>query len=844
MSRTASIKSAVTKLASLAFAAGAVFAASIYPLDGILLAAILLPYAALLTWRPVLWLLLVPALVPLLDIAPWTGWFYLEEIDLLLLVTAAVGYWRLGAVERSARLPTVVAWSLALLTIAYLIGTVVGLGKPPVIDANSFANYYSRFNSLRVAKGFFWMLVLLPLLLRSAGPELGNIRRYFVPGMLIGLAGVCAAAIWERIVFTGLLNLSSDYRITAPFSAMHTGGAALDGYLALALPFVAAWLLIERSRLKMALGMALLVVGMYVGLVTFSRGVYLAYGCAALVFIGVACLRGLREGSLGSGKLAGALLAVLAVAFALLQVFTTSGYRGLGASIALLLAAFIVSALDVRLRQVVVPLVIAAGLCGLSLLSSIYLGSGGYLSIFKGVYAVFALSVLGFGLGAAMMLLDTGKTRSIGLLLCVSAFVWMAFNTVLVAQHWAGNKALGDITLLVGVALAMVVVNRVAVNRVASERLWTINGSSLRFAFICSVAFGMVLPMSGSYFMAERFSTVKGDLDYRWSHWTEALDMMTPDIATSAFGMGIGRYPDTYYWKNHEREVPSTFRYEKEAGGNLFLRLGVPQYSRGYGEVIRMLQRVSLTPNTTYAFSFDARGGEKPPAVSVAVCERLLLYPQNCVGVPIKFAASGTTWQHYQVEFNSRNLGGGDWLFRPPVQLEMSVSDGKFSDIDNVSLIDRRTAIDVIRNGSFSNANEGWFFSSDRHHLPWHVKNFALNIFFELGWLGVLGFVLLLSAVMLRLVGESVRGSTTAAIYLAAMLGFFAVGLFDSLLDVPRLAFVFFLIVSVATLKPVDRTSGAQRRRRRHRKDATPGASASPGAATIVAQAQSNLPTE
>ena len=47
-------------------------------------------YAALLWWRPALWLLLVPAALPWLDLSTWTGWFYIDELDLMLLATAAV----------------------------------------------------------------------------------------------------------------------------------------------------------------------------------------------------------------------------------------------------------------------------------------------------------------------------------------------------------------------------------------------------------------------------------------------------------------------------------------------------------------------------------------------------------------------------------------------------------------------------------------------------------------------------------------------------------------------------------------------------------------------------------
>ncbi len=64
--------------------------------------------------------------------------------------------------------------------------------------------------------------------------------------MALGLGTVSLAAIWERMAFPGLLNFSADYRTTALFWEMHVGGAALDGFLVLTLPF--AVLLMLRSK--------------------------------------------------------------------------------------------------------------------------------------------------------------------------------------------------------------------------------------------------------------------------------------------------------------------------------------------------------------------------------------------------------------------------------------------------------------------------------------------------------------------------------------------------------------------------------------------------------------------
>ncbi len=55
-----------------------------------------------------------------------------------------------------------------------------------------------------------------------------------------GLGVVALGALWEHVAFPGLLNFSTDYRSTSVFWEMHVGGAALDGYLALAMPFAGA----------------------------------------------------------------------------------------------------------------------------------------------------------------------------------------------------------------------------------------------------------------------------------------------------------------------------------------------------------------------------------------------------------------------------------------------------------------------------------------------------------------------------------------------------------------------------------------------------------------------------
>ncbi|MCU0694503.1 MAG: hypothetical protein MUF54_24230, partial [Polyangiaceae bacterium] len=57
---------------------------------------------------PSLWVGVVPALMPVLGFAPWTGWLIVEELDLMLAGVVAAGYARFAfgiAIEADAGSP-------------------------------------------------------------------------------------------------------------------------------------------------------------------------------------------------------------------------------------------------------------------------------------------------------------------------------------------------------------------------------------------------------------------------------------------------------------------------------------------------------------------------------------------------------------------------------------------------------------------------------------------------------------------------------------------------------------------------------------------------------------------
>ena len=125
---------------------------------------------------------------------------------MFVLLTAAVVLLRGKGRFFLIQIPPLLRFAIVILVISYLASLWTGLVPLEPIDANAFANYFSRYNSLRVAKGFFWAIVLF--LVVPAGTASGELdpRRLLSVGMILGLVGVNCAVLYERFKFAGLFT--------------------------------------------------------------------------------------------------------------------------------------------------------------------------------------------------------------------------------------------------------------------------------------------------------------------------------------------------------------------------------------------------------------------------------------------------------------------------------------------------------------------------------------------------------------------------------------------------------------------------------------------------------------
>jgi hypothetical protein len=591
-----------------------------YPLGGLALGAALVAYCALLRRWPDGWLLLVPAALPVLDLAPWTGRFFLDEFDALLAATVLMHALRASPGPRAPLAGAGRAW-LAAFCASTVLALAIGAWPFPAPGLNGLSHYYSPYNGARLAKGLGWALLLWPALRAALAVDVAKTQRRFALGMGLGVFAAALGVLWERAAFTGLFNFDSGYRVVGLFSGMHTGGAYIEAYFALSLPFVVWWTLDSRRWRERLAGAVMLALGSYALLVTYARAGYLAAALAMLVLT-----------------------------------------------------------LAPRLRQ-------------------------------RRVRAHRAL-------------------RAAALFALVAALAWAVTE---------GN----------------------AIQR--------------------------------------RYASSAGDLAARAAHWEDGWRMMDRAPAAWLAGMGLGRYPATYFMRSGEGLHPSYLALQAE-GGNTFLTIAA-------GEPLYFEQFVGVRPGQRYQISFRARSPDPDARLALPLCEKWMLYARRCLWESVPVGDTDGAWRSFSGSFTSPPPGPGPRQLPRPLKLSLfAESEGSQIDVDDLSLRDA-AGRELLRNGGFGAGTDFWFFSEDRH-LPWHLENTWLQIAFEQGALGLATFAGVMLCAMAALWRRLRAGDRFAPVLAAALAAFLPLSLLDSLFDFPRISMIVYLMLLCALIgdkKPIQR---------------------------------------
>ncbi|MCG8361126.1 MAG: hypothetical protein MI920_36680 [Kiloniellales bacterium] len=713
-----------------------------FPIGRLSLMLGLAVYLLVLSRYPRAWLFVVPAALPILDLAPWSGRFFLDEYDLLLATTLVALLWQRTEAtgeDRTGRWLAVLVWLTAA---SYLVSTLPSVVPLRPIDANSATSYLSPYNALRVAKGFFWAWLLWPFLRHHMTRDPKTCGELFVAGLMVGLAFVGLAILWERGVLrdlyrqenlyaiaASLLDLTSAYRVTGPFSAMHTGGTAIDGFLALAAPLTLYPIFFARSIVLRLAGIALFGLAGYCVAVTFSRGLYLGFAAGLFVVALALFLRFRSLLILHRGMLAAGGIVLLGLGLALIVLFRHGGLQAL---------------------------------------------------VLAGV-AMTAALLLGF-------LTKANSLRLLGLvLLGVGLLFGLGIYDAITESRWSDS----DSTTAGIVSLAAIVLATLPAAGFARRYLTDGNVKDvIVLALFATTLLATTVPAVQGFLIGLRFARADEDLAERRDHWILTRSMMGDSLEARLVGEGTGSFPRIYFRTMAGQAPIANYGLKREAGTR-YLALG-------WGD-FEMIQRIDLKPQRDYRLRFEARARHKAGRLRARICHKHILSPRElrgCQGQAFS-VLSDEDWQSFEVAFNTGALGA-DGLFYWPVTLMLSNrTPDSVIEVRAFSLAGS-AGWERLANGDFSAGLDRWFLVSDILHLAWHVKNLYLHIFFEQGALGLIAFGLIAGVALLRGCRLTLREQDLPVVLLASLVAFLLVGLFGSLIDNPRITTLLYLILFLA----------------------------------------------
>jgi hypothetical protein len=478
-----------------------------------------------------------------------------------------------------------------------------------------------------------------------------------------------------------------------------------------------------------------------------------------------------------------ALVLVTVFAAGAWTMFPTSGYRGL---IALLGAAALLLALPSALRDAPRTHAGAGVVLGLTMCGAAW-GVAQWLP--KGAYYAYACAAL-FTLTALM----ARRFRHHGPALALGGFIAVLASAALVAWHWGGAPALGAAWPVIAALLFVLLVAMVTPAGLwPAHRRWQAGTAGAML-----LAGGVVAAFGGGAYMTERFSTTHSDFDERVTHWRHGLSMLhSPQDLL--FGRGLGRFVENYALSAATDQVPGDYRLRRE-GDNHFVTLVAGTHVLGWGELLRLSQRIAL-PEGPARVRLDVRS-DQAAVVHLEVCLKHLLYDGGCLVKQIRLPAKPGQWQTAEAQLDGDPLSTGPWYAPRLVMFSVaSENPGVRVDIDNLVLtgVDGRNQ---LANGDFEADLSRWFMTSDRYHMPWHIKNLVANVVFDQGFVGLALLGTLVIGALLRVTLGAARAHPLAPGVAGGLAGFLVVGMFDSLLDVPRVAFLFYFLVLLGlTLK-------------------------------------------
>lgn len=716
---------------------------------------------------PMAWLLVLPVALPLLDLAPWSGRFLLDEFDALVCLALSVGLLRHHQVESSLSASLKPSFWLisGLLFSSYLISFWKGFLPYQVLDSNAWSGYYTHWNALRLAKGFLegFSLALLLARQRAYNPQVAD--ALMLRGLVAGVFVFGCIVLWERGVFgdlahashlysalSGLLNFSTKYRITGLFSQMHLGGAAVDGYLVLGTIFPLLLLFKSRSWVEHGWAFVTLTLAFYAVLVTFTRGTYVTVFLSVMVFLAMLYLKAIKHGIPGLLKW----LMYIGLSMAALVIMLAGFQRGGSVTVFAMSMAII-------------------GGGGYSLVNDKLPKTVSRLALLAGFVLVMLISVRG---------ILTSKYTDVGLM-----------EAILVG-------ALGSAVLV----LASLWLFRVLPRDV-----------SIRASATALLALALALPVMvtglSNTRMEVRFSQIDQDINTRINHWKDGFSLMPSSIENLLFGLGLGAYPNAYLLNVDLERKTGNVWFDQENDQQL-IKLG--------GGILRTGQRIDQKLTGRFKLRFTAKQSLGAGVLEFRLCQRPMLVQESWIPICANSWSVRVEpipgWQTKVIQLDFSEFKPLSWY--QPHFLLFSFGNAKAQtiiDVAELELIDEQGR-SLLSNGDFKRGGDRWMIYSDFEHLPWHAKNLFLHILLEQGIWGLLIFAVTVLISLRLAFRQALQGDLLSKGIFAVTIGFLTLGLVATLFDVPRLVCLFYLLLLLPLIKQWQVLKPSRHRSHRHRR--------------------------
>jgi hypothetical protein len=703
-----------------------------------LLLSLVVAYSGVLYFWPRSWLLLLPSLLLLFDFSPFSGRFNFNELDILLLTTLAIGLIKDKLqVNLSDKL-----LCLPVLVFVILLCAIDWTRILPGLLTPHFHNpYYSLSYGFKVAKSGLYGLALALLFRHQLQQDICCTLKALLNGAVLCCFVLFVIILWEK----GIIRLM------------------LQGIEPLLL-------IISILDFSGSYRVTAMVSDMHTGGESID-GIF-------------ACLFPLTLAALFYNKtpLAKviALLALACLCYSILVGYTRATYL----AIAIAMVYFLSALFNQQKRHDLLNtnLIINAGL----MLVSSYL-----VFIYVGYYAVFAVSVLiTVPMLVAILGLDKPSRRLLIFVINILAMIMLIYLHFI--SRWI-TPSLSGIIILITSALVLALSSQLFVRSLPkTKRLsWSFTG----YCVILLTVFVLYIASSGSQISA-RFSTIGNDFNSRLQHWSNVVDTGQWSLKHWLLGQTTGSFPTRYFFSNSQTiDKAGSFSINTTTDAAVLNLAGASDMIFG--------QRLHLSPKTDHQVTLLVKTAQKT-RIKLSYCERNLILQQRYNGrcVQTKFRVEpGSQWQLISWTFNTSDIGQDHWLARAPTLFFMqNQTKDSILAVKQVSLKTTHQGPELLTNADFNQGMDNWFFYSDFEHLPWHIKNTLLEIFYNTGVIGLIAFMLIL--VQCYQQRESFAEPLLGRAVFTIVISWMALGLFASPLDSARASWMFYMLLFSLALGP------------------------------------------